>query len=92
MSAIATLISVLFQLYEFLLLIRVLLSWINVDPYRPVIDHPAIRLLERITEPVLAPLRRLIPPIGGTIDISPVVALLLLEIVRRLLVSVLVGL
>jgi YggT family protein len=92
MSAIATLISVLFQLYEFLLLIRVLLSWINVDPYRPVIDHPAIRLLERITEPVLAPLRRLIPPIGGTIDISPVVALLLLEIVRRLLVSLLVGL
>jgi YggT family protein len=92
MSAIVTLISVLFQLYEFLLLIRVLLSWINVDPYRPVIDHPAIRLLERITEPVLAPLRRLIPPIGGTIDISPVVALLLLEIVRRLLVSLLVGL
>lgn len=92
MSAIATVISFLFQVYEFLLLIRVLLSWINVDPYRPVIDHPAIHLLVRITDPVLAPLRRLIPPIGGAIDISPVVALLLLEIVRRLLVSVLAGL
>jgi YggT family protein len=92
MSAIVTVISLLFQVYEFLLLIRVLLSWINVDPYRPVIDHPAIHLLARITDPVLAPLRRLIPPIGGAIDISPVVALLLLEIVRRLLVSVLVGL
>jgi len=40
----------------------------------------------------LAPLRRLIPPIGGTVDISPVVALIILEVVRRILVSVLVGL
>ncbi|NIV33047.1 MAG: YggT family protein, partial [Anaerolineae bacterium] len=41
---------------------------------------------------VLAPLRRLIPPVGGTVDISPVVALIILEVVRRILVSVLVGL
>jgi YggT family protein len=82
----------LFQVYEFLLLIRVLLSWINNDPYRPVIDHPAVRFLERITDPVLAPLRRLIPPVGGTVDISPVVALIILEVVRRILVSVLAGL
>ena len=92
MGTIATIISWLFQIYEFLLLIRVLLTWINTDPYRPVIDHPAVRFLERITDPVLAPLRRLIPPIGGAIDISPVVALIILEVVRRILVSVLVGL
>ena len=92
MSTVATIVSLLFQVYEFLLLIRVLLSWINTDPHRPVIDHPAVRLLERITDPVLAPLRRLIPPIGGTVDISPVVALIILEVVRRILVSVLAGL
>jgi len=92
MHTVATIVSVLIQVYEFLLLIRVLLSWINVDPYRPVIDHPVVDILQRITDPVLAPLRRLIPPIGGAVDISPVVALIILEILRRILVSVLVGL
>ena len=92
MSTVATIVSLLFQLYEFLLLIRVLLSWINTDPYRPVIDHPVVRFLERITDPVLAPLRRLIPLIGGSVDISPIVALFILEVVRRILVCILAGL
>ena len=92
MHTVATIVSVLIQVYEFLLLIRVLLSWINVDPYRPVIDHPVVDILRRITDPVLAPLRRLIPPIGGAVDISPVVALIILEVLRRILISVLVGL
>jgi len=92
MSFAITIISLLFRVYEFLLFIRVLLSWVNVDPRRPAIDHPAIRVLERITEPVLLPLRRLIPPIGGTVDISPVVALFILEICRWLLTSLLLSL
>ena len=91
MHTVATIVSLLIQVYEFLLLIRVLLSWINVDPYRPVIDHPVVDILHRITDPVLAPLRRLIPPVGGAVDISPVVALIILEVLRRILVSVLAG-
>jgi YggT family protein len=92
MSTVATIVSVLFQVYELLLLIRVLLSWINIDPRRPAIDHPLVQILVRITDPVLAPLRRLIPPLGGTVDISPVVALIILEVVRRIFVSVLMSL
>jgi len=92
MSTVATVISLLFKVYEFLLLIRVLLSWININPYRPTINHPAVRVLERITDPVLMPFRRLIPPVGGTIDISPAIALIVLEIVRYILIRVLVGL
>ncbi len=92
MPAVVTAISVLFQVYEFLILIRVFLSWINTDPYRPVIAHPVVQVLQRITDPVLAPLRRVIPPIGGTIDITPVIALLLLEIVRRVLTTFLLSL
>ncbi|MGC9335369.1 MAG: YggT family protein, partial [Anaerolineae bacterium] len=72
MSTLITIISWLFQIYEFLILIRVLLSWVNVNPYRPTLDHPLIEVLHRITDPVLMPLRRIIPPIGGAIDISPV--------------------
>ena len=92
MSTVINIISWLFQIYEFQILIRVLLSWINVNPYRPTIDHPLVRLLYRITDPVLEPLRRIIPPIGGAVDITPVVALLLLEIVRQVIIRALLAL
>jgi YggT family protein len=92
MVLLARIISWVFSVYEFLILIRVILSWINTDPYRPVISHPLVRLLDRVTDPVLAPLRRLIPPIGGAVDISPVIALFALEILRRVITSALLGL
>jgi len=92
MSVVITVISLAFQIYEFLILIRVLLSWVNVNPYSPVIDHPLVRILNQVTDPLLNPLRRIIPPIAGAIDISPVVALIGLEIVRAILVSLLRGL
>ncbi len=92
MSVVVTTVSVIFQAYEFLILIRVFLSWINTDPYRPVIAHPIVQVLQRITDPVLAPLRRVIPPIGGAIDITPIIALLVLEIARRLLTTFLLRL
>jgi uncharacterized protein YggT (Ycf19 family) len=74
--------------YTFLILVRVILSWVNVNPYRRL-DDPLIRLLNRATEPVLAPLRRIIPPIGGAIDITPIVSMILLELARLLIVSLL---
>lgn len=92
MSTVINIISWLFQIYQFLILIRVLLSWINVNPYRPTIDHPLIQLLYRVTDPVLEPLRRIVPPIGGAIDITPVVALLLLQILRQVLIRALLAL
>lgn len=89
MPNVVTAISFLFQLYSFLILIRVLLSWVNTNPYQSRLDHPALRLLYQITDPLLRPIQRIIPPIGGTIDISPIVALILLEIARRIVVSLL---
>jgi YggT family protein len=89
MPTLARIVSFLFQAYQFAILIRVLLSWINVNPYRPAIDHPVLQILYRITDPVLEPLRRLIPPIGGTLDISPIVALFALEILRRIVLDLL---
>ena len=79
-------------LYQILIFIRVLLTWVNTDPYRSTGDHPAIGLLKRVTDPVLVPLRRIIPPIRGTFDISPIVALIILEILRRILSGVLISL
>jgi YggT family protein len=86
MSSVIRVLSLIFQAYEFLILIRVILSWVNVNPYQP-----AVRILYQITDPVLEPLRKLIPPIGGMLDISPVVALILLEILHRVLVTLLAG-
>jgi YggT family protein len=77
-------INLVFGVYEFLIFIRVLLSWVNINP-----NHPLVRILYSLTDPLLKPIQRLIPPIGGTIDISPAVALILLYIVQRVLISLL---
>ena len=58
-----------------------LLSWIpNLDR-----GNPLVQLLRQITDPVLEPARRIIPPIGG-LDISPIVVLLLLRLLEQVLV------
>jgi YggT family protein len=89
MPVLINIVSFLFRLYSFLFLVRVLLSWVNVNRHGTPLDHPLIRFLYRITDPVLKPLQRVIPPIGGMFDISPIVALVLLEIARVIVVSLL---
>jgi YggT family protein len=78
-------IDVFFTLLSLAILARVLLSWVRVSPY-----HPAVDFLYRITEPILAPLRRIIPPLG-MVDISPVIALILLQIIQQILVAIIRG-
>jgi YggT family protein len=78
-------VNLLFQILSLAILIRALLSWFNLPP-----TNPLVTFLYDITEPILAPLRRVVPRIG-MIDITPVVALLLMQFVQNLLVSVLVG-
>jgi len=78
-------IDVFFTLLSLAILARVLLSWIRVSPYHPMVDF-----LYRVTEPILAPLRRAIPPLG-MVDISPVIALLLLQIVQQILIALIRG-
>ena len=76
------LLARIIQIYTFILLIRILATWIpNLDPYNPV-----VRILFQITEPILEPARKLIPPIG-MIDISPIVVFLVLGILQDLLIQ-----
>ena len=75
------LIDILFTLLELAILARVLLSWFRVDPY-----HPAVAFLYQITEPILKPLRNVIPPLG-MMDISPIVALILIGIIRAIILG-----
>ncbi len=81
MITIAGLIDIVFRLLYFAILARVLVSWVNPNPY-----HPAVQILDQITEPILAPIRRYLPQ-TGMIDFSPLVAIVLLEVARSLMRS-----
>jgi YggT family protein len=77
---ILSLLGFLLEIYSFVVLARVLLTWVpNLDPY-----HPAVQFLQRITDPVLEPARRLIPPIG-MIDISPIIVMIVLSFLANAL-------
>lgn len=71
-----------FEVMIWLVVIRCLLSFVRHNPYQPV-----IRFIYEVTEPVMAPFRRLIPAVGG-IDFSPIVVFLVLELVRQLVLGV----
>jgi len=75
-------VDVMFDVIRWLIIARIILSFIpmftRIDPY-----HPLIRFVMEITEPLMAPFRRLIPPIGG-LDLSPIVLFLVLEFARTL--------
>jgi YggT family protein len=76
---VATLVLRLIDLTMLVILARVVLSWIGQEQ-----GHPVARLLVRLTEPLLAPLRALLPKRTG-LDFSPVLALLALSLLRRVL-------
>ncbi|MCC6458538.1 MAG: YggT family protein [Caldilineaceae bacterium] len=77
------LVLILLQLYSYVLLARALMSWIpNLDPY-----NPAVQFLHSITEPVLEPIRKLVPPLGGMIDISMIIAFFGIIVLEQLLRS-----
>lgn len=78
--AIPALLELVIDIFLFAVLIRVILSWLNPDPY-----NPAVALLRRLTDPLLEPAQRLIPPIGG-IDLSPMAVMIALVLLQMLVV------
>lgn len=76
----------LLDIYEIVLLLRVLISWFRLDPYNPI-----VRVLYDLTEPLLQPIRQILPP-AGMMDFSPLVAFLLLFAVRNVIQIVMAGL
>ena len=63
---------------------RVLVSWFNIGPSSPF--FPAVNVLYQITEPILAPIRRVLPRFG-MLDLSPMVALLLITLIQQLIIG-----
>lgn len=81
---IGNLILDLFHLYSLIIIVRVVVSWVRVDP-----RNQFVRILSAVTDPVLVPIQKVIPPIGGGLDISPIVAILLIQLLRKLIIGVL---
>jgi Predicted integral membrane protein len=76
------LIMLLLDIYTWIIIAAALISWVNLSPY-----HPVVRTLRRLTEPVLAPIRRLLPPWKTWgLDFSPMIVIALIQwVVPRLL-------
>ena len=70
---IAKVLGVVLNIYMWVIIIRALLSWVNPDPYNPI-----VQFLTRITEPVLRPLRKLVPTWKLGVDLSPLIAILII--------------
>jgi YggT family protein len=80
LTDIAGILNLLFTVLTIAIIARALLSWFD-----PMMRHGISQVLVDVTEPIIAPIRRVIPPIGGTLDISPIVALVLLQVVERVI-------
>jgi YggT family protein len=85
--ALAKVIDIGLVIYMWIIIIRALISWVNPDPYNPI-----VRFLYRVTEPVLWRVRRIIPIGGFGIDFSPLIVILVIIFLRSFIVKTLVQL
>ena len=82
LSATAKILEIVLQLYMWIIIIRALLSWVNPDPYNPI-----VQFLNSITEPILYRVRQLIPMSGMGIDFSPIIVILAIIFLQAFLVN-----
>ncbi|MFH1656116.1 MAG: YggT family protein [Candidatus Omnitrophota bacterium] len=88
LAALASISDILLTILYWLILIRALISWVNPDPYNPI-----VQFLYKTTEPILIPIRRILP-LGFRfgIDISPIIAFLIIIFLKSFLVRTLLDL
>jgi YggT family protein len=78
---IVMLLYYLLELLKWLIIARALMSWF-VSPYS---DNPVVRLVRKVTDPILRPLAEVVPPLGG-MDISPLLAFFAIQLTQMMLV------
>ncbi len=82
----AHILDVVLTIFYWLILVRALISWVSPDP-----SNPIVQFLYQVTEPVLYPVRRLLPLAGG-IDFSPLIVFLMISFLKSFLISTLIDL
>lgn len=89
MGLLITVINLIFNVFYILILARIVFSWLRVSPYHPTWG-PIMRFVYETTEPIMAPVRNFLPPMGG-LDFSPLIVLVVAGFLRQLLISVIAG-
>lgn len=82
---VARVADILLEAYKWIIIIASLISWVNPDPYNPI-----VRFLRTVTEPVLRPVRRLIGYRLGPLDISPLIVILAIILAQYVLIRSLI--
>ena len=79
---IARVLDIILEIYMWVIIIRALISWVNPDPYNPI-----VQILTRMTEPALRPIRKLVPSYKVGIDLSPLIAILIIIFLKYALIK-----
>ncbi|MFQ5449369.1 MAG: YggT family protein [Nitrospinaceae bacterium] len=82
LEATAKILDIALSLYMWIIIIRALLSWVNPDPYNPI-----VQFLYSITEPVMVRVRQLLPMSGMGIDFTPIIVILAIIFLQEFLVK-----
>jgi YggT family protein len=83
-EALAYILNLALTIYMWLIIARALLSWVNPDPFNPI-----VQFLYKVTEPVMGWVRQRVPLIFGGLDLSPLLVLLAVVFLQRFLVATL---
>ena len=83
LEAIAVILNMVLQLYMWIIIARAVISWVNPDPYNPI-----VQFLHRVTDPLLYKVRRFMPDFGG-IDFSPIIVIMAIIFLQSFLVQTL---
>ncbi len=86
-NGLAFVLDLIFNLVQLLVIASIIISWLNADPYNPI-----VRTITSITEPIYRPLRRLTSRIPGPIDFAPLVLILIIVFLQKSLIPYLVEL
>ncbi len=78
-------INLLFGAFYILLVASIILSWVRVSPYHPTWG-PVVRFVNGVIDPILNPIRRIMPPMGG-LDFSPMIVILLARVLQGVIVN-----
>ncbi|MBI5746559.1 MAG: YggT family protein [Nitrospirae bacterium] len=81
LNAFAKVLDIALNFFMWVIIIRALITWVNPDPYNPI-----VQFLTRVTEPILSPIRRLLPTYRIGLDLSPFIAILIIYFMREFLI------
>ncbi len=83
LNSVAVVLDIVFTVYMYIIFARVILSWVSPDPYNPI-----VQFIYKATEPVLEPIRKKLPNMGG-IDLSPIILIVAIYFLDSFIVATL---